>query len=135
MRDRSRFGDLRPVLHLRAKPNMQTFYLGVIFTALTACGGGSSSKSPIDAQAPDACIPETDAELCSRIDACEAVNVPDNCGATRSVDCGACGGSDVCVANQCKASQCSSLAFPNTSLATTLNAPNVQDALAAVSAD
>jgi hypothetical protein len=108
-----------------------------VFLALAACGGDTSSKSSPDAQAPDgaSCTSETDAQLCARVAACESVNVADNCGAMRSVDCGACGGADVCVANRCQAPQCTSFAFPNMSLATTINADGVQDALAAVSAD
>lgn len=116
---------------------MRTLTLGLVLVALTACGDTTSSKSSPDAQAPDgqSCVPETDAQLCARITGCEEVMVPDNCGAVRSVDCGGCSGSNVCVANQCRAAQCASLAFPNMTLATTINADNVQDALGAVSTD
>jgi hypothetical protein len=120
---------------LAKQAGMRTSHLGFVLVALAACGDTSSKSSP-DAQVDGpSCVAETDAQLCARINACEAVNVPDNCGAVRSVDCGACGGSNVCVQNQCQASQCSSFAFPNMSLATTINADGVQDALAAVSSD
>jgi hypothetical protein len=59
----------------------------------------------------------------------------DNCGATRNVNCGGCNGSDVCAANQCRPSQCSSLAFANMTQVATINASGQQDALGAVSAD
>ena len=53
----------------------------------------------------------------------------DNCGKSRNVDCGACGGSDVCVANACKAPACSSLAFAHQATITGLSDVG-QDALA-----
>lgn len=45
----------------------------------------------------DGCAPETDAELCSRLTiACGPFTAEDNCGETRSVDCGGCSAPSTC---------------------------------------
>src|SRR5439155_16638684 len=85
----------------------------MLVATLAACGNvGSPSHTAPDAGSPDAptsCVPESDAAFCSRLHAsCDPLANSDNCGKPRSVDCGVCGGSDVCVANACKAPACSS---------------------------
>lgn len=48
-------------------------------------------------QSSCACMPETDDALCTRLGkSCDVVNAFDNCGATRSVNCGVCRDGRVC---------------------------------------
>jgi len=75
-------------------------------------GCGSVHTDAPDAPPADACVPEADAAICSRLAACDPLDTTDNCGAQRHVDCGACTGTDVCVANACKAPVCGALSFP-----------------------
>jgi len=111
----------------------------MLVATLAACGNvGSPSHTAPDAGSPDApatCVPESDAAFCSRLHAsCDPLANSDNCGKPRSVDCGACGGSDVCVANACKAPACSSLAFAHQATITGLSDVG-QDALAGITPD
>lgn len=84
----------------------------------------------------DACVAETDGQFCARVGAtCEAATRNDNCGTTRTVNCGTCSGGDVCVENACRGPVCSTLAFPVRTLVSSLNDTSTQDTLAGVSAD
>lgn len=55
------------------------------------------------------CVPETDVELCARISGCEPLTAVDNCGASRSLDCGACATGLGCVGGTCKTPLCAGL--------------------------
>lgn len=98
---------------------------------VSACGsvGDDPDASPQpDTTIPDACIAESDQELCARLAACESVTSTDICGVPRTVDCGGCSGGNACVENVCRAPVCGSLAFPNQTLLTAINSPGQQDA-------
>jgi hypothetical protein len=91
------------------------------FGLLAACGSVSDNKT-VDAKSidtPMACVPETDAELCSAAMGCERRDFTDKCGVARNVDCGACTGGMGCVVGTCKTPQCgpsftyTSAPFPN----------------------
>jgi hypothetical protein len=82
---------------------------------ITACGavhGAKPDASPShDGSA--GCVAASDAELCTRAAAtCDPIAATDNCGAQRQVDCGACSGTNVCVAHACKVPACPALTFP-----------------------
>ena len=48
------------------------------------------------------CVPESDAEFCARLGKdCESVTAADNCGVTRTRDCGTCTSPEVCEDNVC----------------------------------
>ncbi len=113
----------------------------VLAATLAACGnvGSAHNTSPDAGATPDAphgsCVAETDAAFCSRLHAsCDPKSDVDNCGKSRTVDCGTCGGSDVCVANACGAPVCGNLAFAHQSTITALSDVG-QDALASITPD
>jgi hypothetical protein len=104
---------------------------------VVACGNVTVvnvDAPPVEADAT-LCVPETDAAFCARLAGCDPTPAMDNCGVARTVDCGLCSGNNVCVANQCRATQCASLAFPNMIQVAAINADGLQDAPQAVSAD
>jgi hypothetical protein len=86
-----------------------------------ACGSVSETKmdaSSIDT--PVACVPETDAELCTAAAGCEQRTFTDKCGMSREVDCGTCTGGMGCVVGTCKTPLCTTFNyqvanFPNMS--------------------
>jgi len=89
--------------------------------ALAACGSVANDSQP-DAKQPDACVPQDDLEFCSAVNACETHTGMDNCGATRTVDCGNCTGGKGCVVGTCQTPVCTSFdyatsSFPNMSRA------------------
>ena len=82
-----------------------------VLVAVLVLGCGSVHTDAPDGASADACVPETDAAICSRLAACDPLDTTDNCGAQRHVDCGACTGTDACVANACKAPVCGAFSF------------------------
>ncbi len=59
-------------------------------TGSTTCGGGGTANQC-------GCTPQTDAVLCAaRGKDCGSLTVTDNCGATRTLACGSCGGVSTC---------------------------------------
>jgi len=61
----------------------------------TTCGGGGTPHQC-------SCAAETNFAFCGRQGAgCGSVTAADNCGASRTVDCGTCGAPQVCTAGQC----------------------------------
>src|SRR5689334_18760856 len=84
------------------------------FVSLVTAACGEVPASTPDASIappPDACVPETDDALCTRLAACEQGAHVDNCGVSRSLDCGACGAALGCVHGTCKTPECSVLKF------------------------
>jgi hypothetical protein len=114
-------------------------------TGGSATGGGStgsggststSSTSSTTTSTTTTCTPEADAAFCASLTSqCDMVTGPDNCGATRTVNCGACSGTDVCVANVCKAPVCSTLSFGAGTSIPSVNVAGVQNMLSAVTPD
>jgi hypothetical protein len=106
--------------------------LGASVICLSACGSVNSSADgpPADA-AGDACSPETDSAFCLRLGkTCESFSGTDNCGHSRTANCGTCSGSNVCVMNSCLAPVCPSFTFSSTSTPVSgVNASGVQDAV------
>lgn len=91
----------------------------VVILVCGACGAVDSKKMPDAAPLPepDACVPEDDAAFCARItDACESQSAADNCGAMRTVDCGACTGGKGCVVGVCKTPVCSGFNYTSATL-------------------
>lgn len=79
----------------------------VLLLSLWGCGSVSDTTKH-DAKPTDtACVPQTDTELCTAANACESRTAMDNCGVMRTVDCGACGIGQGCVAGTCKTPVCS----------------------------
>jgi hypothetical protein len=78
----------------------------LVVVLLSACDGPSTTDAGAQRDAslvPDACAPESDPELCDREGAsCGALDVIDQCGEPRGVDCGACEGGQACIANRCE---------------------------------
>jgi hypothetical protein len=55
------------------------------------------------AWAPDACVPESEADLCQRdYRDCESYSTTDSCGQKRTVFCGSCATGSYCLLNQCR---------------------------------
>jgi len=79
-----------------------------LLLTLLGCGSVEVPNHIVDSRPADtACVPETDAAFCTRVaKSCEMVADTDNCGQPRTADCGTCTGTDVCVANVCKAPAC-----------------------------
>lgn len=75
------------------------------YVRAVSAAGPSAASNTVTLTTPAACVPETTAAFCTRMEAsCGAVSGTDNCGESRSVStCGTCGGTDVCVANACHA--------------------------------
>ncbi len=131
--------------------------LGYAFVALLtgcACGSPSSSDGGItqctpannfcvdagraDAGAADAgCTPETDAAFCtSQGKTCDSFTGVDNCGQTRTANCGTCSGSTpACVGNVCVAPQCSNSFSATGTALPTVNVAGKQSALLGASSD
>ncbi len=62
----------------------------------TACGGGEVCTGS------ECCTPESDAIFCARLGyECDPATETDNCGVSRTVDCGDCIPPDTCSNNQC----------------------------------
>lgn len=94
---------------------MKLIVWGVLLCA--ACGSVDKKRVP-DASEADACVPETDQAFCARAtDACETRTAPDNCGAMRTADCGACTGGKGCVVGTCKTPVCSGFTYTTSTLA------------------
>jgi hypothetical protein len=112
------------------------FSLGLLSLSVAGCGDDAGAAP--DASLDDVCVPETDEALCLRLaDRCEGVESTDNCGASRTVDCGACGGDKACVTGTCKVPTCSDLAFvtAGTNPFASFNRASVEDGLLAATHD
>jgi hypothetical protein len=116
--------------------------------AVCACGrfglettrGGDASAMTGDGD-PN-CVAETDATFCARTGkSCEAFTALDNCGATRTADCGTCSApANACVANVCSVPLCADATgaykFPATgTVVSSLHVASTQQALLGISAD
>jgi len=67
--------------------------VGVFCRSGKPCAGGWCEQP---------CTPESDDELCARLGYdCDPVTAADNCGNTRTVDCGTCTAPDTCTDNHC----------------------------------
>ena len=90
-------------------PSCNNVECGLTFNACnnsSDCGGCGNNEVCQANQC--VCQPETDAELCAGAGAtCGSVTVQDRCNTTRTVNCGACSGSQVCVngGNTCCSSE------------------------------
>lgn len=108
------------------------------YPAISVClvAGFAACTVPNPNRRPDACVAEPDEQFCARIGAtCQAAAGADNCGTARTALCGACSGTDACVANVCKAPVCSAFSFPRLMLPTALNDAAKQDTLSGASSD
>jgi len=75
----------------------------------------SSSTSSSSSSGIPACVPESDAALCTALGkSCEQVSGTDNCGTLRMADCGTCTAPEACVSNVCQAPVCADLTFGTT---------------------
>ncbi|HEY3450258.1 MAG TPA: hypothetical protein VGK67_28140 [Myxococcales bacterium] len=64
---------------------------------LLSCACGASSAPPDPADAAEDCTPEGEAEFCLRHQAtCGRLSKADNCGASRTAECGACASPRIC---------------------------------------
>lgn len=97
------------------------------------CGGCMGATDTCNAMNLCECVPPSDAELCTDNGAaCGAITVMDQCGTTRTVDCGSCGAGDVCdLANTCcalddVAQMCSDNSFECGTWAVTSNCGTVE---------
>ena len=73
--------------------------------------------TPIDGPPADACVPETETQLCTRIgNVCEIQTSTDNCGTERTVSCGSCGAGLACVVGQCQTPECGSFGYTSAAL-------------------
>ena len=109
-----------------------------LVTVLLAVGCGSvDSKTKPDAAGTDTqCVPESDTAFCGRIaNACESHSAADNCGAQRTVDCGACGSGMGCVVGTCKVPVCSSLTFSAPAPLTAFARTGVEDSIGGATPD
>jgi hypothetical protein len=71
--------------------------VGVFCRAGQTCTGGWCEQP---------CTPESDDAFCARLGYdCDPVTAADNCGNSRTVDCGTCTSPDTCTANQCSCSE------------------------------
>lgn len=94
----------------------------VVVVSVSACGS-VNNNSPDAAKQKDApsCVPQSDTEFCTAASGCERHTGMDNCGAMRTVDCGACAdASKGCVNTVCKTPECTTFTytqsnFPNMS--------------------
>jgi hypothetical protein len=116
-------------------PVVRTFTSSSTTTSTTATGGSATGGSTTTTTTT-ACSPESDADLCTMLSAtCDMATGKDNCGASRTVDCGACTGSNVCDSNACKAPVCASLIFGGgTPIASAVTA-EVQNMVAGITPD
>ena len=81
------------------------------------------------------CAPESDAAFCARLlKSCDAVTGNDNCGHSRSVNCGSCGAAQACLANVCVIPACSHRFGANGTVVSTVSVSGVQEALLGASA-
>jgi len=101
--------------------------------ALLLCACGSVSDKPDAGGSADACVPETDQELCGS-SGCETASFTDRCGTTRSVDCGSCATGLGCVVNTCKTPVCTTFNYAVQTLAT-FSRTGVEDTLGAATPD
>lgn len=103
---------------------------------VSACGSVNDNQKQPDAAVPiDACVPETDVAVCARLtSACESQTTMDNCGVSRTVDCGACMTGQGCVVGTCKTPVCSSFTYTTTTFAPFSRA-GVEDGMAAATPD
>lgn len=108
----------------------------LVSALLAACGDvADNTKKDAGADAPvDACVAETDTELCAAAESCEMHAFTDRCGATRNVDCGTCTSGKGCVVGACKTPVCSSFNYASTTL-TLFSVVNVEDSLTAATPD
>lgn len=77
------------------------------FDASPPIDTGKDGSSPMDDGAPPTCAPEKDAQFCGRL-AKDCGNVAnfDNCGTSRTVNCGDCSGGQNCNNGACTATPC-----------------------------
>jgi hypothetical protein len=65
-------------------------------------GSGGSGSSGSTSSGGDACVPESDMQVCQfQLFQCGKQTLMDNCGVTRSVDCGACNAGSECSKGEC----------------------------------
>ncbi|MEO6774388.1 MAG: hypothetical protein ABI467_15435 [Kofleriaceae bacterium] len=122
---------------------MHAFSYAFIYTficaaVLAACGQVKSNVIVDGAAAGDgdgACVPESDAAFCLRTGkTCESQTAPDNCGLSRTTDCGTCAGGDGCVVGVCQAPVCTSFSYTSTPLAA-FDHPSLEEVMAAATPD
>jgi hypothetical protein len=70
--------------------------------ACVCTAAGEACQSGEVCTGTECCTPESDDVFCGRLGyECDPVTDADNCGISRTVDCGTCTAPDVCVDNQC----------------------------------
>lgn len=111
----------------------QAWGIAGVLVLVAACGEVANSKpdAPI---ATDACVAETDAELCTAATGCEMRSLTDRCGASRTVDCGACTAGQGCVVGVCKTPVCTTFSYTTTPL-TGMARAGSEDSIGAVTPD
>jgi hypothetical protein len=79
-----------------------------------------------------ACAPESDVQFCSRLGkSCEAVGGTDNCGVSRTANCGTCPSTMGCVDQVCKTPVCTSFTYMTAIYAPFSRATSEDDMIAA----
>ena len=79
-----------------------------------SCGSCSSGQTCSSGQCVDTCVPESDSVFCDRNNAdCGSFSGSDNCGVSRTVNCGSCPSGQSCSNGQCVCTPttCSSLGY------------------------
>lgn len=101
---------------------------------MSLCACGTVKGDSADAKQADACIAETDTELCTAANACESRPLMDRCGVERTVDCGACTGGKGCVVGVCQTPVCSSFTYTQAAFPT-MSTANVEDSIGGATPD
>lgn len=128
-----RLGSNRPPLSAGIL-GMHSFILAAVL--LAGCGKVQSNVV-VDGAATgdDTCVPESDAAFCLRIGkTCESQNAADNCGLSRTADCGTCASGDGCVVGVCQAPVCTSFSYTSAPLAA-FDQPSLEEVMAAATPD
>ncbi len=100
----------------------------LVVVAMMGCGHVELPDS-------DACVPETDAELCAAIGkTCESQTSTDNCGQMRTAECGTCAASEGCVVGVCLTPVCSTFNYTS-EVNAGLSRAGLEDTVAAATPD
>jgi hypothetical protein len=101
---------------------------------LCACGSVSADKKDAGVGS-EACVAQTDTELCAAMSACEMRTITDNCGMSRAVDCGACASGMGCVTGTCKVPECRAPFTYTTAGIPNMSRASVEDSIGAATPD
>jgi len=74
---------------------------------LDGAGSAETGAGEAGSAGDDACVPETPEQICSRLDReCGSTDAINNCGASKSIDCGSCPNNNPCAFTVCNAGRC-----------------------------